>query len=858
MRGIFKAAAALLLAITQTTEAHSVRRNPLNYVTRIENPVIRTPSHRVHSHSSFDLTFSLHQEKQKIRVSLEPNHDIIPDELTVTHLDADGNVERHETVGRRSHRVFKGSAFVQYPGRADWIKSGFARITVKQDGANPIFQGVFRVHGNHHHILTSSSYRRTQIQGDPEIEAADSEYMVVWRDTDILQEPVYTHDELKRGLGYDDSSCSSDDLHFNNLDDHPVHMGRDLRNLSAVDTNALLGRQIDGTTGGNGAGVNLANTIGSTDGCPTTRKVALVGIATDCTYRAEFDSESDMRENIIDMVNRASALYEDTFNISLGIQNLTTQPPECPGTAPESVPWNVPCSDDVDLSDRLTLFSRWRGQFEDNNAYWTLLSTCNTDSAVGLAWLGQVCSTGSSDQNGGSGSNETIAGANVVVRTDGGTEWQVFAHESGHTFGAFHDCTDSTCSDGTVEMQKCCPLSGSSCDADGEFMMNPSTGRGITQFSPCSIGNICSGLGRGSVNSACLNDNRGVPTISGSQCGNGIVEEDEECDCGGETGCGDNSCCNPETCQFEGDAVCDPANEDCCNDQCQFASQGTVCRESTGTCDPEETCAGDTAMCPKDVKTPDGDACGDEGAGLTCASGQCTSRDEQCKTLVGSLTSNQDTTACDAQSGSCVVSCSSPQLGPQTCYNMQQYFLDGTPCDGGGSCRNGNCEGSSWVRRAIDVLRDNLNIVIPVAAVVGGLLLLSILSCCISCCRRRSRARRARVAAAEKPIQPTSSWVAGAGGGNGGPPPAPVPVPMPAPAADPGYGGGGAWAANNSPYPPPPAYPADGGSMRGYTGSPLPPGPSNGPWMPPTSNGPWMPPNPGAQMPRGAPMARYA
>ena len=846
MRGFFKTAAALLLAITQSTEGHSVKRNPLNYVTRIDNPVIRTPSHRVHAHSSFDLSFLLHEGKQKIRISLEPNHDIIPDSFSVTHMNKDGTVNRQEKVDRKSHRVFKGDAFVQYPSRPDWIKAGFARITVNRDGPKPIFQGVFRIHGNHHHIVTASTYRKTRQALDPDIDLADDEYMVVWRDTDVLQDPVYSPGELKRGLGLGGSTCMSDNLLFNNENTHPVYRGLDVRNASAIDPNSLFGRQIDGTTGGNGAGVNLRETIGSTAGCPQMRKVALVGMAADCNYRAQFDNESDMRQNVVNMVNAASELYESTFNISLGIQNLTVQDPDCPGTPGAGVPWNLPCSGTTTISDRLSLFSEWRGQFEDTNAYWTLLSTCNTDSAVGLAWLGQVCSQGSSTQGGDGGGNETIASANVVVRTDGGNEWQIFAHETGHTFGAYHDCTVDTCADGTVDMQKCCPLSQSGCDADGDFIMNPSTGRGITQFSPCTVGNVCSAMRRGSVQTSCLTDNRGVPTITGSQCGNGIVEEDEQCDCGSADECGENSCCDPDTCRFRSGAVCDPANDDCCTDQCRFASSGTVCRPSTGTCDPEETCAGDAATCPSDVKTPDGDACGDDGAGLTCASGQCTSRDQQCKTLVGSLTS--DDKACDAQSGSCIVACSSPQLGPQACYNMQQYFLDGTPCDGGGQCRNGNCEGSRWYRRALDVLRNNLPIVIPVASVVGGLILLSILSCCLSSCRRRRRARRAKVQAAEKAAlqaQSNASWVAGGGGGG---------TDRSNSRRDRGAGGAAPPApnangnANDIPYPPPPAYPA-----REFGGAPPPPpnynpyggygggygdgygngnGNGGGPWMP--------------------------
>ncbi|KAI1102312.1 zinc metalloprotease mde10 [Jackrogersella minutella] len=763
MRGILKATAVVLSLLSHTSDAHSVKRNALNYISRLDNPVIHTASNRVHAFSSFDLSFLLHNEQDKVRISLEPNHDVLSDSASVQYLGADGTITREEKVERMDHRVFKGHAFVKHPDHLEWINSGWARITVYRDGPRPLFEGTFRVNGNHHHIQTSSTFRQTQHEDDPSANIEEDEYMVVWRDSDIKPNS-YDVSELKRGLN--ENACSSDTLNFNNEDAHPVHQGLDLRDMSAVDSGKLFGRQIDGTTGGNGAGVNLAQSIGSTQGCPTTRKVALVGIATDCTYTAQFDNNSDVRSNIIQLVNSASALYETSFNISLGIQNLTISEKDCPGTPSQNAQWNVPCSSSVTITNRLNLFSAWRGQFNDTNAYWTLLSTCNTDAAVGLAWLGQLCSAGpaSGDSSGG---NETVAGANVVVRTS--TEWQVFAHESGHTFGAFHDCTSDTCADGTASMQKCCPLSTSTCNANGGFIMNPSTSPGITQFSPCTIGNICSAMGRNSVRSTCLTNNQNVVTISGSQCGNGIVEAGEQCDCGGTGGCGNNTCCDPTTCKFKDSAVCDPSNEDCCSSQCQFKSSGSVCRSSTGSCDPQETCSGSSGTCPNDVKAPDGQDCGSSGAGLTCASGQCTSRDLQCSTLVGSLTNNSDTKACDSQA--CQLRCASSQLGPNTCYDMQQYFLDGTPCQGGGHCSNGNCEGSNFTDQVASFFSDNKNIIIPVASAVGGLLLLGISCCILTSCRRR--ARRRKIA---KTVQPSGSWI----GGNGAPFAA---VPRPAPAA---------------------------------------------------------------------------
>ncbi|KAI0385379.1 zinc metalloprotease mde10 [Hypomontagnella monticulosa] len=769
MRGILKAAAAILSILSHSSDAHSVKRNALNYISRIDNPVIHTASNRVHAYSSFDLTFLLHEGKDKIRISLEPNHDVISNLANVRYLGPDGTVTHEEKIERTQYRVFKGHAFVQHPDHSEWISTGWARIYIIRDGQAPIFEGDFRVNGNNHHIQTSIHYRQTQHEDDPTADSAEEEYMVVWRDSDV-KGSENDISELKRSL--DGNTCSSDTLNFNNEDSHPVHQGLDLRDMSAVDTNNLFGRQIDGTTGGNGAGVNLASSIGSTQGCPTTRKVALVGIATDCTYTAQFASKEEVRENIIKQVNTASTLFETSFNISLGIQNLTISDSQCPGTPPENAKWNVACGTGATITDRLNLFSAWRGQFNDTNAYWTLLSTCNTGAAVGLAWLGQLCAQGSGTQADSSGGNETIAGANVVVRTN--TEWEVFAHETGHTFGAFHDCTSDTCADGTSSMQKCCPLAKATCDASGRFIMNPSTNQGITQFSPCTIGNICSAMGRGSVTSSCLTNNKDVVTISGSQCGNGIVEAGEECDCGGEgaNGCGNNSCCDPKTCRFKDNAVCDPANEDCCTAQCQFKSSGSVCRASTGSCDPQETCSGTSGTCPADVKTANGQSCGAAGSGLTCASGQCTSRDQQCSTLVGigGVSNNSDTKACDSQT--CLLRCSSSELPSNACYDMQQYFLDGTPCQGGGHCSNGQCQGSSFLDQAGSFFIDNKNVIIPVVAAVGGLIVLGILSCIITSCRRR--ARRRKIA---KTTQPNSSWVGGNNGAwaaNAVPPPAPA------------------------------------------------------------------------------------
>lgn len=410
--------------LTPLISASSTSRNPLSRLAVVQDPVIHTHNRRVTALSSFDLSLELYGER--IRLSLEPNHDILPHGATVEYLGPDGNVVRSESIERLDHRVYKGTVWVEVES-GEWSNAGWARIVVRRDGVHPLFEGAFALGQDHHHVQLASNYVVTKHASDPELQwvQGEDEFMVVWRDSDIQEEQK--HMELKRDLE-GSLACRADTLEFNTLPDHPVYtrMLRREDRFWGTPAASLFGkRQLDNTPGsGNSAGVNLLSTIGQTAGCPNTRKVALVGVATDCTYTASFNSTETARQNIITQMNSASDLYEKTFNITLGLRNLTVADASCPGSPQAAMPWNVACSGSVDIQDRLNAFSAWRGTKQDDNSHWTLLSTCNTGSAVGLAWLGQACVNSAQTTN-SSARSETVSGANVVVRT--GTEWQVIA-----------------------------------------------------------------------------------------------------------------------------------------------------------------------------------------------------------------------------------------------------------------------------------------------------------------------------------------------------------------------------------------------------------------------------------------------
>lgn len=162
----------------------------------------------------------------------------------------------------------------------------------------------------------------------------------------------------------------------------------------------------------------------------------------------------------------------------------------------------------------------------------------------------------------------------------------------------------------------------------------------------CETDGVCPGPGQVPTCSAKRLLPAGTPCGSGSQCtgtspicpsscGNGIVNDDEDCD-QGNTGPNRNgaagSCCTA-TCTFKAeDTVCRPQNgvcdvaETCTGDSgaCpaqEFEPNTTVCRAQNGVCDMAERCTGSSAFCPANafapfptvcraaVRAPDGTTC---------------------------------------------------------------------------------------------------------------------------------------------------------------------------------------------------------------------------------------------------------
>ncbi|XP_022252961.1 disintegrin and metalloproteinase domain-containing protein 9-like isoform X1 [Limulus polyphemus] len=116
-----------------------------------------------------------------------------------------------------------------------------------------------------------------------------------------------------------------------------------------------------------------------------------------------------------------------------------------------------------------------------------------------------------------------------------------------------------------------------------------------------------------------------------TDCGNGKIEGEEECDCGNFEDCKQNDpCCDPITCKLKMEAEC--AMGDCC-DRCKLRAAGQVCRPVATECDIPEACDGKSGQCPPNLYRKNGDSCAD-GNGY-CFQGNCPTTDKQCSYIWG-------------------------------------------------------------------------------------------------------------------------------------------------------------------------------------------------------------------------------
>uniref|UniRef100_A0A671NRQ1 ADAM metallopeptidase domain 19a n=1 Tax=Sinocyclocheilus anshuiensis TaxID=1608454 RepID=A0A671NRQ1_9TELE len=176
------------------------------------------------------------------------------------------------------------------------------------------------------------------------------------------------------------------------------------------------------------------------------------------------------------------------------------------------------------------------------------------------------------------------------------------AHEIGHNIGMSHD-HEGCCMEATAEQGGC--------------VMAAATGHPFPKvFSRCSKKDLDNYFQKGG--GMCLfNMPNMKDLVGGKRCGNGFVEEGEECDCG-----------EPETdkCFYR---TSSPYHALCP----QLKQAGTMCRGAAGACDLPEYCTGGSPYCPSNVYLLDGSSC--QHGHAYCYNGMCLTHEQQCLQLWG-------------------------------------------------------------------------------------------------------------------------------------------------------------------------------------------------------------------------------
>ncbi|XP_058521764.1 disintegrin and metalloproteinase domain-containing protein 10 isoform X3 [Ochotona princeps] len=243
------------------------------------------------------------------------------------------------------------------------------------------------------------------------------------------------------------------------------------------------------------------------------------------------------------------------------------------------------------------------------------------DGVLGLAWVGAP-----SGSSGGiceksklysDGKKKSLNTGIITVQNYGShvppkVSHITFAHEVGHNFGSPHDSgTECTPGESKNLGQK----------ENGNYIMYARATSGDklnnNKFSLCSIRNI----------SQVLEKKRNNCFVESGQpiCGNGMVEQGEECDCGYSDQCKDECCFDanqPEgkKCKLKPGKHCSPSQGPCCTAQCAFKSKSQKCRDDSD-CAREGVCNGFTALCPASEPKPNFTDCNRHTQ--VCINGQC-------------------------------------------------------------------------------------------------------------------------------------------------------------------------------------------------------------------------------------------
>nr|XP_020450505.1 disintegrin and metalloproteinase domain-containing protein 19-like isoform X2 [Monopterus albus] len=323
----------------------------------------------------------------------------------------------------------------------------------------------------------------------------------------------------------------------------------------------------------------------------TTKYLELYIVADNTLFKRQKDYEKT-KTRIMEIANYVDKFYR-ALNIRvplIGLEVWTDRDQCIVSEEPNTTLWS---------------FLQWRQKLKSRKKHdnaQLLTGVIFKGTTIGMAPLEGMCSL------------ENSGGINVDHSDLSIGAAATMAHEIGHNFGMSHD-HDGCCVEATAEQGGC--------------VMAAATGHPFPRvFSRCSKRDLDSYFQKGG--GMCLYNMPNMEDlVGGKKCGNGFVEDGEECDCGEPDEC-TNDCCNANNCTLKEQAQC--AHGVCC-EGCKLKQAGTMCRGPAGPCDLPEYCNGASPYCPANVYLLDGSSCQYELA--YCYNGMCLTHEQQCLQLWG-------------------------------------------------------------------------------------------------------------------------------------------------------------------------------------------------------------------------------